>query len=117
MTSSVAVYGLIILSFILANLPWLNNRVLAIIPVGINPKAFWLRLLEWGVGFALAALLAWRFELGCASVSAFLGFASCPGEIYAKTWEFYSVALVLFAVFALPGFIYFAEGRRRHKTA
>ena len=117
MTSTFAVYGLLILSFALANLPWLNDRLLAVFPLASRQKAFWLRLLEWGAGFGLAALLAWRFELGCASVEAFFGFAACPGEIYAKTWEFYSVALVLFAVFALPGFIFFAEGRRRHKSA
>ena len=117
MTTSFAVYSLIILSFILANVPWLNNRFLAVISISGGYKAFWLRLLEWCLGFGLAAVLAWRFELGCASLSAFFGLASCPGEIYAKTWEFYSVAVVLFAVFALPGFIYFVEGRRRHKTA
>ena len=117
MTTSFAVYSLIILSFILANLPWLNNRFFAVVAMPTGGKAFWLRLLEWGMGFGLAALLAWRFELGCATISAFFGLASCPGEIYAKTWEFYSVALVLFAVFALPGFIYFVESSRRHKAS
>jgi hypothetical protein len=28
------------------------------------------------------------------------------GEIYSQDWEFYAVALCLFLVFALPGFIY-----------
>lgn len=117
MTTSFSVYGLIILSFVLANLPWLNQRVFAVVPLQGKTKAFWMRLLEWCVGLGVAAVLAWRFELGCSSIPAFLGFAACSGEIFAKTWEFYSVAVVLFAVFALPGFIYFAEGRRRHKSA
>ncbi len=117
MTSSSAVFSLIFLSFVLANAPWLNQRLFAVIPAAWSSKPFWMRLLEWMLGFGLAALLAWRFELGCASVPAFFGFAACVGEIYAKTWEFYSVSVVLFAVFALPGFIYFVEGRRRHKTA
>jgi hypothetical protein len=116
MTTPYAIYGLILISFVLANLPWLNGRLLAVISLRSAPKPFWMRLLEWVLGFALAALVAWRLELGCASVTSFLGFASCPGEIYAKTWEFYSVSLVLFAVFALPGFIYFAEGRRRRSV-
>jgi len=116
MTTSISVYSLIVLSFILANLPWLNQRVFAVIPSPVQSKAFWMRLLEWCVGFGVAALLAWRFELGCSGIAAFLGFAACAGEIYAKTWEFYSVALVLFAVFALPGFIYFAEGGHRRKA-
>lgn len=117
MTTSISVYGLIVLSFILANLPWLNQRFFAVIPSSVHGKAFWMRLIEWCVGFGVSALLAWRFELGCSGIAAFLGFSACPGEVYAKTWEFYSVAAVLFAVFALPGFIYFAEGHRRHKPA
>jgi hypothetical protein len=117
MTTSFSVYGLIVLSFILANLPWLNQRFFAVIPSPSQSKAFWMRLLEWCAGFAVAALLAWRFELGCSSIPAFFGFAACAGEIYPKTWEFYSVAVVLFAVFALPGFIYFVENGRRQKPA
>ncbi|MEW5838037.1 MAG: DUF2818 family protein [Pseudomonadota bacterium] len=115
MTTAYAVYSLIVLSFVLANLPWLNQRLFAVIPLH-SPKPFWLRLLEWVGALALAALLAWRFELGCASAPAFFGLSGCAGEIYAKTWEFYSVTAVLFAVFALPGFIYFVEGGRRKKS-
>ena len=117
MTTAFSVYSLIVLSFVLANLPWLNQRVFAVLPFAGGDKPFALRLLEWLVGFGLAALLAWRFELGCASIPAFFGFSACAGEIYAKAWEFYTVAGVLFAVFALPGFIYFVEGGRRKKAA
>jgi len=117
MTTSVSVYSLIVLSFLLANLPWINQRLFAFIPMTFHNKPFWVRLLEWCVGFGLAALLAWRFELGCSSIPALFGFAACAGEIYAKTWEFYSVSVVLFAVFALPGFIYFVENGRRQKRA
>ena len=115
MTTAYAVYSLIVLSLLLANLPWLNQRLLAVIPLR-SPKPFWLRLLEWVAALGVAALLAWRFELGCASVPAFFGLASCAGEIYAKTWEFYAVTAVLFAVFALPGFIYFVEFGKRTKS-
>lgn len=116
MTGPLAIYGLVFASFLLANLPWLNERLLLVLPLRGGRKAFWLRLAEWIVGFGLAAVLAWRLELGCATFTAFIGLEPCPGEIFAKTWEFYSVALVLFAVFALPGFIYFIE-RRRNRPA
>ncbi len=107
------VLPLVLVAFVLANLPWLNERVFAVMPLRSGLKPFWVRLLEWGFGLVLAALLAWRLELGClSSLSAFLGLAECPGEIHPKTWEFYSVTLVLYAVFALPGFIYFVERRR-----
>ena len=111
-----AVYGLITVSFVLANLPWLNQRLFGVLPSPWSSKPFWVRLLEWCIVLGVAVVLAWRAELGCASFAAFLGLASCAGEIYAKSWEFYSVTVILFAVFALPGFIYFVEFGRRHKA-
>lgn len=113
MTSTFDVALLIIAALLLANLPWLNERLFAVIKRGSTAKPFLVRLLEWGVGFGLAALLAWRIELGCLiSPGAFFGLSECPGEIHPKGWEFYAVTFVLYAVFALPGFIYFAERRR-----
>lgn len=114
MSTSFAVGLLIVVSFVLANLPWLNQRVFAVLPLSNAPKPVWLRLMEWLVAYGLAALLAWRLELGCASVQAFFGLASCAGEIHPKGWEFYSVTFVLFIVFALPGFIYFVESRKAY---
>lgn len=116
MTSQSAVYALILAALLLSNLPWLNERLLAVIGLRSGSKPFWVRLLEWGVGFGLVALLAWRLELGCQlSVAAFFGLSECPGELHPKQWEFYTVAVVLYAVFALPGFIYLAERRRHHR--
>ena len=113
MTSTLDVALLIIAALVLANLPWLNERLFTVIKRGWATKPFLVRLLEWGVGFGLVAFLAWRIELGCLiSPAAFFGLTECPGDIHPKTWEFYSVVLVLYAVFALPGFIYFVERRR-----
>lgn len=115
MTAQSAVLALLLAAVLFANLPWINERLLGVIPLRAGAKPFWMRLLEWGAGLGVVALLAWRLELGCQiSVTAFLGFAECPGEVHPKTWEFYTVGVVLYAVFALPGFIYFAE-RRRHR--
>jgi len=115
MTSQSAVLALILVALLLANLPWINERLFAVVGLRGGAKPFWVRLLEWGAGFILVALLAWRLELGCQlSVSAFFGLSECPGELHPKGWEFYTVVIVLYAVFALPGFIYLAE-RRRHR--
>jgi hypothetical protein len=115
MTSQSAVFTLLVAAVVLANLPWINERLFAVIGLRSGAKPFWVRLLEWGVGFGLVALLAWRLELGCQlSLGAFLGLSECPGELHPKQWEFYTVAIVLYAVFALPGFIYLTE-RRRHR--
>ncbi|MEW6445139.1 MAG: DUF2818 family protein [Pseudomonadota bacterium] len=115
MSASSDVLPLILVALALANLPWLNERLLAVFPLRSGRKLFWMRLLEWMLAFGLTALLAWRLEMGClSSFGSFIGLAECPGELHPKSWEFFSVTLVLFAVFALPGFIYFVERRRRH---
>lgn len=115
MTSQNIVVLLLLVTFLVANLPWLNERVLALIGLRSGSKPFLVRLVEWVIGFGLVALLAWRLELGCQiSAAAFFGLAECPGELNPKSWEFFTVVIVLYAVFALPGFIYFVE-RRRHR--
>ncbi|MEF3193611.1 MAG: DUF2818 family protein [Halothiobacillaceae bacterium] len=115
MTSQSAVFTLLVAALVLANLPWINERLFAVIGLRSGSKPFWVRLLEWGVGFGLVGLLAWRLELGCQlSLGSFLGLSECPGELHPKQWEFYTVVIVLYAVFALPGIILMAE-RRRHR--
>ncbi|MDM7322344.1 MAG: DUF2818 family protein [Gammaproteobacteria bacterium] len=116
MTSQSAVFTLLVVALVLANLPWINERLFAVIRLRSGSKPFWVRLLEWGVGFGLVALLAWRLELGCQlSLGAFLGLSECPGELHPKSWEFYTVVVVLYAVFALPGFLNRAEQRRQRR--
>ena len=98
MTGQNTVVLLLLVALLAANLPWLNERVFALVPLRSGSKPFWLRLAEWVLGFVLVALLAWRLELGCQiSVSAFLGLAECPGELHPKSWEFLTVVIVLYA--------------------
>lgn len=117
MISQNAVLSLVLAALLLSNLPWINERLFALVRLRGGLKPVWVRLLEWVVGFGLVALLAWRLELGChISAAAFFGLAECPGDIHPKGWEFYAVVVVLYAVFALPGVILYAE-RRRHRRA
>lgn len=84
----------IALALILATLPFLSERLFALIALQRFPKKpFWLRLIE---------LLAYYFLIGM------LGFAleSKLGNRFPQTWEFYAVTFCMFIVFAFPGFIY-----------
>lgn len=80
-------------AFIVANLPWLNNRVFMIVPLK-NGKPAWLRLLEWFILYFVMGFIAISME------------KQANGTIYPQDWEFYAVTLSLFMVFAFPGFIY-----------
>lgn len=116
MTSTLDIGLLIALALLFSNLPWLNERLFAVIALKAGIKPLPVRLLEWCAGVLLVALVAWRVEMGCLpNVGAFLGFSDCPGDVHPKSWEFYTVTLVLYAVLALPGFIYFVEFRRRKR--
>lgn len=88
------VIALFLVAFVLANLPWLNQRLFLFLVPGSGEKRVWMRLLEWLSYFFIWLLLALGVE------------KKLMGEIYSQGWEFYVVALCLFVVFALPGFIY-----------
>jgi len=83
------------LALLAANLPWLSERWLLM--VASRPrqrKPFWLRLVEWGLLYGLILGLGFGFEY------------KVTGVIQSQDWEFYAVTLCLFAVGAVPGFIY-----------
>jgi hypothetical protein len=88
-----AILLLLFFAFVSANLPWLNERFLLFI-VPADGKRVWMRLLEWLIFLCLWVLLSLGME------------KKLLGEIYRQEWEFYTVLVCLYAVFALPGFIY-----------
>lgn len=89
------------LAIVAANLPWLSERwFLVIARRDRRIKPFWLRLMEWAVLYALVLGLGLGLE------------QKATGHIHAQAWEFYTVTLCLFAVGALPGFIYRYQLRR-----
>lgn len=75
-----------------ANLPFFNDKVLALLPARWQRKPLFVRLLEMtalyfvvgAVGFALEANIGSRFPQG---------------------WEFYAISACLFLVLGFPGFI------------
>ena len=100
MGMTAAVILLFLLALVAANLPWLTERRFLVLPPPAQGKREWMRLLEWLLLFGVAGLLAAGLEY------------QVIGEIYAQDWEFWVVNLCLFAVFALPGFIYHHDLRR-----
>jgi len=92
---------LIVLLIVVANLPWLSNKLFAV--VAIDKKSGWLRILEWLVLCILSFGMGFALEY------------KVMGVVTEQAWEFYVVALCLFAVFALPGFLYHYELKKIFK--
>ncbi len=85
--------ALLLLALVLANLPFLTERILLVRPAPDGRKsAFW-RLLELLLLYCIVGFAAWLME-------------SRAGQVHPQRWEFYAVTVCLFLVFAYPGFVY-----------
>jgi hypothetical protein len=92
---------LILLAAVAANLPFVNERIFAIIFLRFFPvKPVWLRLVELSVFYLLIGGVANLLE---ASV----------GNVYRQSGEFYAITFFLFVVFSYPGFVYRYLRKRR----
>jgi len=102
MDQTLAIWLLIALALVSANLPFVTERVLAVVPwkKGRAAKPFWVRLLEVLVWYAVVGALAFAAE-------------SSLGNRFGQGWEFYAVTLSLYLVLAYPGFVYRYLLRRR----
>ena len=97
MTTQIAVWLLLGLAIVAANLPWLSDRLFFIRTPASGEKSIRFRLLEWLLLYFLAGGIALLIE------------RKDTGNIFPQDWEFYAVTLCLFVIFALPGFIYHVE--------
>ncbi|MBI1423068.1 MAG: DUF2818 family protein [Gammaproteobacteria bacterium] len=88
------VITLFVVALVLANLPWLNERLFILFTPAESQKKLWMCLCEWFVYFIVWLLLGFGVE------------KKLMGDITQQGWEFYVINLCLFVVFALPGFIY-----------
>jgi hypothetical protein len=99
MGSSAAVWLVLLVAVIAANLPFVNERLFVVGP-GLAPKSIGWRLLE--------LVVLWGLTLG-------LGFAleARIGQIQRQGWEFYAALGFTFLTFAFPGFVwrYLRRGR------
>lgn len=92
-STAVVIWGLLILAFIAANLPWLSERLFFVFAPN-NGKRAWMRFLEWLILYFVVGFIALGLE------------QKIIGKLHPQDWEFYAATLCLFLVFALPGFIY-----------
>lgn len=100
MDVSLSSWFVILLAVLAANLPFLNERLFAIVPIGAKPKSFWLRLLELFVLYLAVGIIAYLLE-------------SRIGSAFSQNWEFYAVTGCLFIVLAFPGFVFRYLRKRR----
>lgn len=85
--------ALILILFVLANLPWLSDRVFMVIAMK-NNKPVWVRLIELLVYYLVGLLVAIAFEI------------RYSGEIYQQGWEFFVATFCLYLVLAVPGVVF-----------
>ncbi|RJG06357.1 DUF2818 family protein [Noviherbaspirillum cavernae] len=100
MDVSLSSWFVILLALIAANLPFLNERMFAVIPLSHLTKPFWLRLVELLVLYAVIRGIAYLLE-------------AHAGNVFPQRWEFYAITACLFIVFAFPGYV-FRYLRKRH---
>lgn len=94
MNQTAAVWLLIVLAAMLANLPFINERLFGFISLPrLQVKPFWLRLVELLVLYVLIGLIGWAIE-------------SSLGNVFRQKWQFYVTTLTLFLVMGFPGFVY-----------
>ncbi|WP_438970828.1 DUF2818 family protein [Methylophaga sp.] len=87
-----SVWPMIVLFLVIANLPWVGNRVFFVFPM--QNKSSWVRLAELIVYYFLSLLIGILFEI------------RFSGEVYTQSWEFFVTTLSFFLVLAVPGVVY-----------
>lgn len=92
MNQSLAVWLVLLVALVSANLPFVNERLFVIGPRR-QPKAFGWRLLELMVALGLSLGLGFALE---ASI----------GQRAPQGWEFFAAAACLFLTLAFPGFVW-----------
>jgi hypothetical protein len=100
----VLVWGFVVVAFISANLPWLTERIGLMVPPASGVKGPWTRIFEWAGLYLLVGLIGKGLEF------------QATGGIHTQGWEFYVITLSLFAVFALPGYIWRYDLRQHLRT-
>ena len=84
--------ALLLLALVLANLPFLSERILFVRPAPASGKAGGWRVLELMLLYCIAGIAAWLME-------------SRAGQVHPQRWEFYATTFTLFVVMAFPGFV------------
>ena len=100
MSQTASVWLVVIAALLVANLPFISNRLFALYALGA-PKTLALRLAELVVGYFVVGGLGLFLE-------------QRTGQIARQGWEFYAITGTLFVTFAFPGFAYRYLFKKRH---
>jgi hypothetical protein len=93
MAQTGAVWLVVLAALLAANLPFLNDRLLAVVPFASGRKSLALRLAELVLLYGLVGALAYGLERHA-------------GNVAAQGWEFYAITGALFLTLAFPGFVW-----------
>jgi hypothetical protein len=93
MNVSLSSLFIILLAALSANLPFLSERVFALVPLAKPTKSLWLRLLELLFLYFVVRGIAYLLE-------------ARAGNVFPQHWEFYAITICLFLVLAFPGFVF-----------
>lgn len=85
--------ALILLFLVIANLPWITERVFLVYPLAAT-KPIVIRLIELIVFYFVSLLIAIAAEI------------RFSGEVFPQQWEFFVTTFCLFLVLAVPGVVY-----------
>ena len=103
MANTVSVWLVIVVALLAANLPFVNQRLLGVLPLKRPDKPLAMRLAELVLLYFIAGGLGLLLE-------------QRAGQIAKQTWEFYAVTGALFITFAFPGFIWrYLWKHKRHE--
>lgn len=91
LSQSASVWLVLLVAVLAANLPFLTERLLGVVPVPGGQKSLAWRLAELAVLYGLTGAVGLLFERRL-------------GQIAPQGWEFYAVTGALFLVLAFPGF-------------
>ncbi len=92
MSQTASVWLVVTLALLAANLPFISNRLFAVIRLSGHK----------GLAVRLAEMVLWYFVVG--GLGLFL--EQRAGQIAPQGWEFYAITGTLFITFAFPGFVY-----------
>ena len=93
MPQTLSIWLLILLAFTCANLPFVNQRLLAVIPLRAPVK---------NLAWRLAELVLWYVVV----IGIGMAMGRAGGQNQVQGWEFYAVTAGLFLTLAFPGFVY-----------
>ena len=100
MTQTASIWLVLVLAFCAANLPFLTQRVLGVVPLARGKN----------LAMRLGELVLLYFVVGGIG----LVLEKRAGQISPQGWEFYAVTGALFLTFAFPGFVWRYLFKPRH---